>query len=218
MANKKSTTLYYFSVEGQTEKWYLQWLENLINNTESSVKKVSFKCEVEKRPTKYVKKLNVLEETTIYHLFDYESNDEEHTKLFLGTLDELKKASTLKGVKYCSGYSNFTFDLWIILHMTDAFSSLSDRKQYLKLINRCFDENFESMDEYKKEANFKRCLSKMDLSNVLSAIERSKKIMEANKRNGYTYHKYNNYYYYKENPSLLVWEAVEKILIDCKLS
>lgn len=34
------------------------------------------------------------------------------------------------------------------------------------------------MDEFKEEANFKRCLKKMNLSNVISAIERAKKIMK----------------------------------------
>lgn len=27
MANKKATKKYYFSVEGETEHWYLKWLE-----------------------------------------------------------------------------------------------------------------------------------------------------------------------------------------------
>lgn len=35
MANKKQTKKYYFTVEGETEHWYLKWLENLINSTES---------------------------------------------------------------------------------------------------------------------------------------------------------------------------------------
>lgn len=30
-------------------------------------------------------------------------------------------------------------------------------------------------------------------------------------------HQYKGYTYYKENPSLAAWEAIEKILIDCGL-
>ena len=30
--NKLCTDRYYFSVEGETEKWYLRWLENTINS------------------------------------------------------------------------------------------------------------------------------------------------------------------------------------------
>ena len=29
---RKETKKYYFSVEGETEKWYLEWLENTINS------------------------------------------------------------------------------------------------------------------------------------------------------------------------------------------
>lgn len=30
MANRKSTKKYYFSVEGETEEWYLLWLLNKV--------------------------------------------------------------------------------------------------------------------------------------------------------------------------------------------
>lgn len=30
-------------------------------------------------------------------------------------------------------------------------------------------------------------------------------------------HQYKGYKYYKENPSLAIWEAIEKILKDCEL-
>ena len=35
--NRKLRKNYYFSVEGETEKWYLKWLENQINNNENSL-------------------------------------------------------------------------------------------------------------------------------------------------------------------------------------
>ena len=57
----------------------------------------------------------------------------------------------------------------------------------------------------------------MNLSNVISAIERAKKIMQKNYENGYKLYQYKGYEYYKENPSLAAWEAIEKILTDCNL-
>ena len=81
-------------------------------------------------------------------------------------------------------------------------------KIFLKMRARC---------KYKKEANFKRCLGKLQLSNVIDAIGRAKKIMLKNQENGYILHQYKGYRYYKENPSLMAWEAIEKILADCKL-
>lgn len=41
-------------------------------------------------------------------------------------------------------------------------------KQYITPINRAFGEKFQNMDEFKEENNFKRCLKKMDLSNVFA--------------------------------------------------
>ena len=101
--------------------------------------------------------------------------------------------------------------------MVNCNASYAHRKQYVTQINRAFGEKFENMDEYKHEDNFKRCLSKMDLSNVIAAIDRAKKIMQRNKENGYILHQYKGYQYYKENPSLTAWEAIEKILNECKL-
>lgn len=217
MIKKKSTQKYYFSVEGETEQWYLKWLQDLINSTEASSYKVSIDCSP-KNPIKRAKSITVTRKIEIYHFFDYESDEQIHVQRFLNTMDDMKRAEELgKQIKYKSGYSNFTFDLWIILHMTDCYSSYVDRSKYITLINRVFKENFQSMAEYKEENNFKRCLKKMDLSSVIDAINRARKIMKRNRENGYTFYKYKGYRYYKENPSLASWQAIEKILLDCKL-
>ena len=90
--------------------------------------------------------------------------------------------------------------------MANCNASFTHRKQYITPINKAFGEKFENMDEYKHEDNFKRCLSKMNLSNVIDAIERARKIMQKNNENGYRLLEYRGYKYYKENPSLSAWE------------
>lgn len=217
MQNKKVTKKYYFSVEGETEHWYLKWLQDIINETESSEFRVSIDCPVNKNPVKRVKSMNVTGKTVIYHFFDYESEEEIHVKRFFEAMDNMKKAQNYKQVTYKSGYTNFTFDLWIILHKMDCFSAYTHRKQYITPINRAYGEHFEDMSEYKKESNFKRCLSKLSLQDVISAVNRAKAIEKRNQDNGYVLHQYKGYMYYKENPSLSAWEAIEKILHDCKL-
>ena len=218
MAKRKSTLKYYFSVEGETEQWYLKWLQDLINATEEAAYKVSIDCPVKQNPLKHAKSLVVTKKIEVYHFFDYESDEEIHVKRFTEAMDNMKKAQEIgKQIKYKSGYTNFTFDLWIILHMMNCNTSYVHRKQYVTPINRAFSEKFENMDEFKKEANFKRCLGKLQLSNVIDAIGRAKKIMQRNQENGYTLHQYKGYRYYKENPSLSAWEAIENILKDCKL-
>lgn len=215
--SKKTTKKYYFSVEGETEHWYLKWLQDLLNKTEESEYKVSLDCPVNKSPIKRVKSMNVTQKIKMYHFFDYESDDEIHVKRFLDAMDQMKKAQTYKQVTYKSGYTNFTFDLWIILHKIDCFGAYSHRKQYISAINKAFGESFENMDEYKKEPNFKRCLNKLNLNDVIVAIKRAKTIEKKNQENGYTLQQYRGYRYYKENPSLSAWEAIEEILKDCKL-
>ena len=129
MANRKSTKKYYFSVEGETEQWYLKWLQDLINKTEEAAFKVSIDCPVKQNPLKHAKSLVVTKKIEVYHFFDYESDEEIHIKRFTEAMDNMKKAQEIgKQITYKSGYTNFTFDLWIILHMMNCNTSYSHRK------------------------------------------------------------------------------------------
>ena len=70
-------------------------------------------------------------------------------------MDNMKAAMTMgKQIYYRFGYSNFSFDLWIVLHKTDCNGPLSHRSKYLTKINQAYHENLESMDDYKQEKNF----------------------------------------------------------------
>lgn len=183
----KQTKKYYFSVEGETEKWYLEWLMGQINQIPESRYKVSFDCSIEKNPYKYVKKKVFIGKTEIYHISDYESSEPVHEKQFKETMDNMKKAEQAgKNVVYKFGYTNLTFDLWIILHKMNCNASYVHRKNYIEPLNRAFGTSFENMDEYKHENNFKRCLKQLDIVSVLEAISRAKEIMKRNEENGYT--------------------------------
>ena len=218
MIKCKSTLKYYFSVEGETEQWYLEWLQNQINNSPEAASKVSFNKQIQKDPLRRAKSLAITDKVEIWHLSDYESSEEVHVKQFKETMDRMAATKSLKKqITYRFGYSNFTFDLWIILHKMDCRGSFLHRKQYITPINNAYNENFENMEDFKREANFKRCLKKLTLRDVIEAVKRAKAIMEINKQNGYTLHQYRGYSYYKENPSLMIWEIIEKILKDCQL-
>jgi hypothetical protein len=217
MTYRKETIRYNFSVEGETELWYLKWLENAINNCAEAVYRVSFNCKV-KEPLKFAKALSVTGEINVYHFSDYESDEPEHIQRFLNTMDSMRKASKLgKQITYRFGYSNLTFDLWIILHKADCNSCIANRNNYISHINRAYAENFASLEEYKREKNFKKCINGLTLSNVVQAVNRAEEIMRRNEDRGYTLHRYKGYEYYKENPSLTVWEAIGAILRDCGL-
>ena len=149
MLNRKQTRKYYFSVEGETEQWYLRWLQDIINHTEEAACKVSIDCPVVKNPIKHIKALTVTQKIEVYHFFDYESDEPVHVQRFQDAMDHMKGAERLgKQIKYKSGYSNLTFDLWIVLHMMDCNASYAHRKKYITAINKAFGERFESMEEY----------------------------------------------------------------------
>lgn len=130
----------------------------------------------------------------------------------------MKEAQSVgKDITYRTGYSNFTFELWITLHKVDCNGYLGHRRQYLAPINRAYEENFENLDQYKHKDNFKRVLSKLELDDVREAIRRAKSIMQNNHTDGLVLQQYKGYRYYRENPSLSIWETIEKILKDCHL-
>ena len=218
MADRKSIKKYIFTVEGETEKWYLTRLQNIINNSSNSQYNVSFDCQIQKNPLKRAKSLSITQMTNVYHFSDYESDEPLHVQQFIETMDNMQKANRIgKQLKYNFGYSNLTFDLWIVLHKSHCNGCLVHRSHYLNPINRAFNENFESMDDYKHEDNFKRVLSKIQLEDVQNAVNRSKTIMNRNIENQYTLHEYKGFKYYKENPSLSVGDIVGMILSDCGL-
>ena len=87
--------------------------------------------------------------------------------------------------------------------------------QYLNPLNRAYGENFENLEQYKEVKNFKRILGKLTLEHVKQAVHRSETIMRRNEDLGNRLQQYKGYCYYKENPSLTVWEQIKRILQDC---
>ena len=131
----------------------------------------------------------------------------------------MKEAQNIgRQIKYQLGYSNFTFELWIILHKIDFNTPLNHRSQYFSFINRAYGEQFNNLDDYKRENNFKRILKKLTIDDVKEAIKRAKDIMNKNEENGYNLENYKGYKFYKENPSLSIWEIIERILCECDLN
>ena len=212
------TLTYYFSVEGETEKWYLEWLESQINAAPEAKFKVKIKAEVQKDPVSYSKKLTIHEKTTVWHLTDIEGTTPEHVHAIEATLSRLKDVRLLrKTIAYKWGYSNLSFDLWMILHKRSCNAELANVDGYLRHINSAFSASFESMKKYKEEANFKRCLGELSLADVKTAIDRAKNIMLRNQRDGYPLTQYKGYAYYIHNPSLDLWQPIEAMLQECGL-
>lgn len=215
---RKERRSFYFSVEGETEKWYLDWLQEIINATETARYVVKLDSKIQKDPIARVKGMTILKKTQVTHIFDRESEADIHTKQFQTTLDRMRAAEKIgKSIEYRLGYTNFTFELWIVLHQIDCNGALAHRNQYLAALNRAYHESFENLEEYKHSENFHRLLSQLTLDHVRHAVTRAKAIMQHNAAAGYTLHKYRKFEFYKENPALSLGDVVGEILHTCAL-
>ena len=215
MSEKLETKKYVFTVEGETEQWYFLWLRDQVNNNTNRKYNVSIDVKVQQSPKKFYKTVNAKTTPEVFHICDVESNEAVHVEKFQNILSEMKEAKNQKQIEYHLGYSNFTFELWMVLHKKDCNGTLAHRRQYLEHINKAFGENFENLDQYKHEDNFKRCLEKLTIEDVRRAIQRADVICENNDKDGKICQQYKGYCYYRENPALSIQEAVGQVLKDC---
>ena len=215
---RKQTLPYFYSVEGDTEKWYLEWLETQINASEDAQFKVTFKVEKQKDPVSFVKKLTVQSKTTIWHLSDIEGTTPADYQAADNTLSRMKDAKNLgKSIVYKYGYSNLSFELWMILHKKSYNSPVTSVNNYLTHINNSYGEQFPSLKKYKEHDNFHKCLRKLTIADVCSAIDRAKTITQRNASSGNPLHQFKGYKYSMHNPALDIWQPIEKIFTDCGL-
>ncbi len=218
MSERLERLKYAFTVEGETEQWYLLWLRDQINQYEGRKYNVAFDVKVQQSPRKYYKGINAKTTPEVTHICDVESNNPIHVEKFQNILSEMAEAKSQKKIKYALGYSNFTFELWMILHKRDCNGSLTDRRQYLNPINQAFGEKFENLDQYKHEDNFKRCLGKLTINDVIMAVGRADIITANNIETGKKILTSCRYRYFRDNPSLSIHEVVKGILTDCKIA
>lgn len=217
MADRKENISYTFTVEGDTEKWYLDWLEKQINACSDAFYRVSITSKKEPNPMSYAKTVNRMTKPKVTHLCDVESNEPDEVKRFYAVLSELKEAKKEKKLQYTLGYSNFTFELWMILHKSDCNRVLTHKKQYLDLLNNAYGTDFLSLKRYKEKDEFAKCLNKLTLQDVCDAVRRADKLMAANERDDKPKTQYKGFSYFTNNPSLTIWEPIRDILKECKL-
>jgi hypothetical protein len=204
------------SVEGETEKWYFEHLKKLVNESEDSIYKLKLNPKIKKSPKSFTKTLTALDgKVRAFHICDYESNEPIHVEQFQNILKELKTSNAMKKVNYKLGYTNFSFELWMILHKKQQLSVLPHRKNYLSSLNQGYCEEFQFLNDYKKEKNFKRILSKIDLNDVKNAVNYATNIREIKCKNGVRMIEYLGFEYYKENPDLTINECVYEMLKEC---
>lgn len=216
----RKTNLYYISVEGHNEKWYFQHLQKLINSSNYTKYNVKFDIKIEKSPLDRTKSIKIptygRQKLPVFHIVDYESNNEEHVKNFKTILDELK---TIK-IKYTAydytlGYSNLAFELWLILHKDKGNFSVEDRGDYIKNINSLYGTNFTRIKDNKDERTFAHLLEQITLEDVKTAVHNAHLIRIYQNDIGHSPVEYKGFKYYRENPDLTINQCVKTILKDC---
>ena len=215
MPDKRETLKYTFTVEGETEQLYLLWLRDQINACPDRKKDAAIIVKVQQSPAKFYKSTSRKVTPAVTHICDVESNEPVHVTKFHNILAEMKDAKTNKQIDYHLGYSNYSFELWMVLHKKECNGSFSHRSQYLAPINQVFGENFEDLDHYKAHDAFQRCLARLTLDDVRKAIRRAETITRINERDGKTILQYKGYKYYQDNPALSINEAVKRVLAEC---
>lgn len=209
---------YHFLVEGECEERYLRRLQELINERQDIGQKVSFVIKRGMTMTSMVKNLSPWVKTTIVEVMDYEGSSQSDQQTFVHALDDMEKASHLKpGVKCVLGYSNLTFELWILLHKMECRRTLDNKKQYLDLLNQAYKSKFETLSKFKQEKSFKKVLNSIDLEDVKTAIQRAEAIRKQNEQDSIPIIYQKKYKYFKKNPDCSLQEFIRKILEDCGL-
>lgn len=210
---RKEKEQFLFSVEGETEQWYLEYLEDLINARLNELKACFVVDLVPKvcSPKKFMKTYSTIARNTIcFHVFDYD-NDESRFKNMLG---EMQYAKEQKGIKYQLGYTNICFELWMILHKTDFLKPFSDPTGYTGIIQKFFDTPFKKLDDYKREKTFKKILLEISLIDVYNAVQRAEKIQKQRESLSKC-ESFKGFTWYKDNPALSLHECVKLILAFC---
>ena len=199
---------YYLSLEGMSELAYFERLRDLLNAAAVHPYRIELECAVEHSPKRTFKRLKMRAlahgdtDPVIWHVRDVENPSEN--RAFLSALRDLKQHN----MRLC--YSNYTFELWLLLHKCRMAEKLADKRNYLKYINKYFDTSYFALHEFKERGNMKKLLAKLTLNDILTAIENADSLMEEKARIS-TPSEFCGFTYYTDNPATTVQELVRTI-------
>lgn len=130
----------------------------------------------------------------------------------------MRSAEKEFAIDYELGYSNYTFELWMLLHVADMRHSVINRKKYLTDINRWFHRKFSDLDEFKNAEAFQAILDEfVTLDSIKKAIERAEIIVNDNRDEHKVKETYNGFTFYRDNPDISIHEIVKMIFEVCEV-
>ena len=214
----KESKEFIMSVEGENcENLYFRHLAKLINNSERNRYNLSVDPK-KTSPLKMAKRVGYKRQFSklpFVHIQDIEDYYDDYQKSkFYSLINDLREAEELLETSYELGYSNYTFELWMLLHVADMNYSVASRDKYLEPIKKWFNRDYKNIGEFKAEIEFQSILdSYVTLDSVSSAIKRAEKIIR--EKDGKGLEEYKGFKFYHDNPDLTVHMVVKKILNAC---
>ena len=128
----------------------------------------------------------------------------------------MREAERMFDISYRLCYSNYTFELWMLLHVADMTAGVTSRAAYLRPINQHFRRKYSSLDEFKNAAEFQRILDGfVTLDMVFDAVKRAERIVENNVQQNKIRITYKKVSFHPDNPDVTVHEIVQMILDVC---
>lgn len=224
---KKESRQFNISVEGiNCEKLYFEHLAKLINssgrntyNLKVDPRKMSPLEYAKRNAHKPMEKRKGNQRIPYIHVQDIEDYySEYHRTKFYGMIDEMRTAEDKFGILYKLGYSNYTFELWMLLHMADMNHAVQDRHSYLAPVNRYFHRAYTSIDEYKNHDEFQKILNEfVTLDKVKLAINRAAKMVQNSSDIKKIRETYKGITFFRDNPDVSVHEVVRMIFEVCEV-
>ena len=123
-------------------------------------------------------------------------NSNNHFSTFFNILSSPTLDFSNKENKIELGYSNYSFDLWLLLHKEDYFAVVPNQKEYEDEIRRVY--GLPAEESIKRGRKVERILEQIEWPDIKTAIERAEKIAIDNEGRQENITAGNNIYY--DNP------------------
>ena len=189
-------------VEGQQEQLYLKHLGKLLSRFPDIV--VTFNTSIG----------NAYELTKSYEeydkacLFDFDFNEREFVDN-LSICAKLNNQRKKQKYKVYHAYSNVCFDLWLLLHKTEYFRSVTSNNAYIRDVIKAYELPDEA--DIKNEKIINTMLNEITLDDVKTAILNAKTIRS--RKLPVDVHRINNIEYY-DNPDFSLDAFIEMVIND----
>ncbi|MCI8373983.1 MAG: RloB domain-containing protein [Lachnospiraceae bacterium] len=188
---KRPQLLCVLGCEGENqERLYFQKIQELVNKTEKRTHDLSFlyaepfggdpKCVVERTITRSIGKTNKAS------VFDYDGKTSKYEEAIDLAMEH----------RIVLGYTNYCFDLWLLLHKENYIQAVSNQDGYANELRKAY--GLKKGVNIKKKEQVEKIMEQINMEDVITAIARAESIAFHNLKKAS--HKTPQGYMYYDNP------------------